>query len=279
MNKSRITYSNMFYWSIFNFKRVFDLFDASLLKAYSYFVLLNLIAFIPITYQLMTIETIDYARFGMDFTENLPEWLPSELPSGCEFIDHELLCLTDDVFEYDVMNNETNYHIMLNVADGTNITSENTIIFYKTGFKMNFTNSNMLRLTYRGFDNVDFADLQNMEQQEAADILIDGMFNSIKPTLVLPLIIFFVGSFIVMNFILIATIAALSMMFSFNQNDFPCYKNMLKLMIFASTIPSVANLVLGFYGLSAFTAIAYNIATPIIAYFMYKHSRVFREIN
>ncbi len=274
MENKKITFSNMFSWSLIKYSKVFDLFNASLFKVIMYFILLNLMMFLPITMQIVNLESPDYERFGMTFATDLPDWLPSGLPTHCKIEDNELLCATDDVYEYDIVNRDTTYHIYFNVADSVEITEENTFIFYKSGFHMNLRNSNVLRLTYSGFGYMDFNEINQMNPEEAGDILFEAVFQSLKPAIILPIILFFVGSLTLMNVILIFSIATLSMLFKFNQSEFPRYQDMMKLMIFASTIPSLINLGLGFFGLSAFTSISYNIITPIIAYFMYKASRL-----
>ena len=277
MEKNKISYSNIFAWSLTKYSQVFDLFDASLFQVFMYFILLNLMMFLPITMQVINLGEIDYGRYGFTFTEDLPDWLPSGLPTHCVIDNYKLLCATNDVYEYDIVNRDTTYHIYFNVEDGVEINEENTIIFYQSGFNMNFDEGVVLRLTYTGFGYTDFNEINQMSPEEASDILFESLFQSIKPVLVLPIILFFVGTLTLMNIILIISLATLSMLFSYNQSDFPRYRDMIKLMIFASTIPSLINLGLGFFGLSAFTSISYNIITPILAYFMYKASRLNAE--
>jgi len=279
MEKNKITFSNMFSWSLIKYRKVFDLFEASLFKVIMYFIILNLMMFLPITMQIVNFEHPDYTRYGLTFADDLPDWLPSGLPTHCKIDNYELQCATNDVYEYDLVNRDTVYHIYFNVADGVEITDSNTIIFYKSGFHMNLRESIVLRLTYSGFGYIDFNEINQMSPEEASDILFEGIFQSLKPAIILPIILFFVGTLTLMNIILIFSIATLSMLFKFNQSEFPRYQDMMKLMIFASTIPSLINLGLGFFGLSAFTSISYNIITPIIAYFMYKASRLEIEAN
>jgi len=274
MENNKITFSNMFSWSLIKYSKVFDLFEANLFKVILYFILLNVMMFLPITMQIVNLEHPDYERYGMTFASDLPSWLPSGLPTHCKIDNYELLCATNDVYEYDIVNRETTYHIYFNVADDVEINESNTIIFYKSGFNMNLRDSIVLRLTYSGFGYTDFNEINQMSPEDASDILFEGIFQSLKPAIILPVILFFVGTLTLMNMILIFSIATLSMLFKFNQSEFPRYQDMIKLMIFASTIPSLINLGLGFFGLSAFTSISYNIITPIIAYFMYKASRL-----
>ncbi len=279
MTNSKITFANIFAWSLIKYNKVFDLFEASLFKVFMYFILLNLMMFLPITMQVVNLEHPNYERYGMTFATDLPSWLPSGLPTHCKIDNNQLLCATDTVYEYDLVNRDTVYHIYFNVDDSVEINDSNTIIFYKSGFNMNLRDSVVLRLTYSGFGYVDFNEINQMNQEEAADILFEGVFQSLKPAIILPIILFFVGTLMLMNIILILALASLSMLFKFNQSEFPRYQDMIKLMIFASTIPSFINLGLGFFGLSAFTSISYNIITPIIAYFMYKASRAEIEAN
>ncbi len=279
MEKNKVTFSKIFGNSISKFSNVFDLFDASLFKVIMYFVLLNLMMFLPITIQVVNMENLDYSRYGFTMTEDLPDWLPSGLPTHCVIDSVQLQCLNNDVFEYDIVNRDTTYHIYFNVQDGVKIDEANTIIFYRSGINLNIGESSVIRLTYSGFGYVDFDEINRMDPEVASEILFEGLFQSLKPVIILPIILMFVGVLTLTNIILIFSIGSLSMLFKFNQSEFPRYQDMIKLMIFASTIPSIINLVLGFLGLSAFTSISYNIITPIIAYFMYKASRMKIEAN
>ena len=279
MNKNKITFSQMFSRSLSNFSEVFGLFDASLFKVVMYFILLNLMMFLPITMQVVNLENIDYSKYGFTFMEDLPDWLPSGLPTHCKIDENELQCLNDDVFEYDVVNRDKTYHIYFNVKDSVEIDDSNTIIFYKSGIHLNIGESSVLRLTYSGFGYTDFNEINQMTPEEASDILFESLFQSVKPAIILPIILAFVGILTLTNIILIFSLGSLSMLFKFNQSEFPRYQDIIKLMVFASTIPSIINLGLGFFGLSAFTSISYNIITPILAYFMYKASRMKIEAN
>jgi len=279
MNKNKITFSQMFSRSISNFSEVFGLFEASLFKVIMYFILLNLMMFLPITMQVVNLENLDYSKYGFTFMEDLPDWLPSGLPTHCKIDNNELQCLNDDVFEYDIINRDTTYHIYFNVEDSVEINESDTIIFYQSVIHMNIGESSVLRLTYSGFGYTDFNEINQMSPEEASEILFESLFQSVKPAIILPIILVFVGILTLTNIILIFSIGTLSMLFKFNQSEFPRYQDIIKLMIFASTIPSIINLGLGFFGLSAFTSISYNIITPILAYFMYKASRMKIEAN
>mgnify|MGYP000875620495 CR=1 FL=1 len=124
----------------------------------------------------------------------------------------------------------------------------------------------------RAFDG-NLADFDGMDQTVAADILFQDFFQSVKPIIILPIILMGVGVLFIANLFLVVMISALSMLFKFNQSNFPSYKNLIKLFMLASTIPAILNVFLGFLGLSAFTSLSYNFITPVIAFLMYRASR------
>jgi maltodextrin utilization protein YvdJ len=123
-----------------------------------------------------------------------------------------------------------------------------------------------------------FDSVMEENPEDAAAIIFEAFFQSVKRVFVLPLMLFVVGALFIMNLILITLLAALSMLFKFNQSNFPSYPNMIKLFMIASTIPALINVLLGFLGLSAFTSITYNFITPVIALLMYRASRQKLEV-
>lgn len=276
--KNNVSFATIFKTALTKYQDVFDLFSASFIKVLVYFIVLNLMIVLPITMQLVNMEQPNYSRWGFTFHETVPEWLPNELPTHCVIVDQSLQCASTMVYEYDITNRDTTYRIYLNATDDTVISTDNAFVFKDTTFDA-YINGYEFTFYYRGFDYLDFEELHNESPENAADILYESLFQSIKPTLILPALIFFVGVLTLTNLILLLSLSGLAMLFGFNNSHFPSYPNMVKLMIFASTIPSFINLGLGFFGLSAFTSITYNLITPLIAYLMYRKSQLKYELN
>lgn len=272
MENNKLKFKDIFIYSVSKFHNVFDLFELKFYKFILYFLILNLLMMFPLSIAIINMEEVDYSRYGMDFAENIPDWLPSGLPANCEIINYELQCATDTVFEYDYINNGNNYHIYFNVSEYPTFTTPNTLVFRESTFELIFSNGTMMEFTYGGFEYLDFGDLHDMSQEEASDLLFDSIFLSIKPEIILPLMAYTIGILLLTNFLLIIALATLSMMFKFTQSDFIKYKDMIKLMIIASTFPSFVNLGLNSFGMSAFTSISYNYITPIIAFFIYSYN-------
>ena len=275
---NKITFSKIFSTSLTKYSDIFDLFDASLSKVILYFLLLNFMIVLPITLQVVNLEEPNYSRWGLTFHETVPEWIPDELPTHCVIRDQQLQCASSMVYEYEVINRDTVFTVYLNASDETTVSKVNSIVLKESTFDV-YINEHTFTFYYRGFDYIDFADLHEEDARVAYDLLIESFFQSIKPTLILPVIIFFLGVLTIANLFLIVVLAAFSMLFSINNSNFPKFKNMIKLMIFASTVPSFINLILGFLEMSAFTSITYNLITPLIAYLMFRQSSIKQEIK
>lgn len=275
----KITFVKIFKASTYSFKDAFDVFNASFIKVFVYFVFLNLLMLLPVTLQVADMNDFDYQRWGMNFTTTeIPDWLPDGIPTSCEIQNGYLDCGMEHIFEYELVDRDKTYTVYFNVPSDVVYDENNTIVFYHHGIDVRIRDS-VVRLTYSGFEGTDFEELHALPKEESAAILFESFYQSVKPIIILPIILMGIGALFMANLFLVVMISALSMLFAFNQSDYPKYKNMLKLFMMASTIPALINVILGFLGLSAFTSITYNFITPILAFFMYRASRVKMEID
>jgi maltodextrin utilization protein YvdJ len=274
----KVPFAHIVRAGIFRFQDAFDVFHASFFKMFAYFVVINLMMLLPVSITIMNMSDFDYERFGMNFTTTeIPDWIPDEIPTSCYVNFNELDCQTDIIYEFPLENRGNEYTILFNVPNDQEVTEDNTIVFYHNWIDLK-VRGNVIRLTYSGFNGTNFEDFHDMTPEAAATVLFEQFFQSVKPVIVLPLMIVAIGALFIMNLILITLLAAISMLFKINQNNFPSYKNMIKLFMLASTIPAILNVLLGFLGLSAFTSLSYNFITPVIALFMYRASQRKRTI-
>jgi hypothetical protein len=70
--------------------------------------------------------------------------------------------------------------------------------------------------------------------------------------------------------ILLFTLAGFAMLFKLTIYDLPKYVDMVKLFVLASTVPGIVNLIIGLFGLSAFSSLVYNFLTPFFVYVLYR---------
>jgi maltodextrin utilization protein YvdJ len=274
MERQRFSLTKIVINSLYDYKNAFDMFDIPLWRVFFYFVFLNMLMFLPITYSLLDMEDFNYARFGIMIEEEPPSWIPDDLPNGCVIANGALTCTTIEEFTYTYTNNDTEYTVILNAYDRNDYLNEHTIVFYDEGFDMHLGNNISFEFTYNGFEYTDFSVLKSMTQEEATGVLLDGMFQSIQPVVFLPVLLMATGALFIANAVLMFFLAALSMLFKINQSEFPAFPNMIKLFVYASTLPAFINIIIGFLGYGAFTTITYNIITPFVALFMFRQSRL-----
>ena len=195
----RVPFAYMVRAGIYRFRDAFDVFNASFFKVFLYFVVLNLMMLLPLSITIMNMENFNYERFGMNFTSTeIPDWIPNQLPTSCHINFDELDCGTDTVYEFDLINRETEYTVLLNVPNDQEVVSDNTIVFYNNWIDMR-VRGNVIRLTYSGFNGTNFENYHAMNQEEAATILFEQFFQSLKPVIVLPLMIIAIGALFLMN--------------------------------------------------------------------------------
>jgi maltodextrin utilization protein YvdJ len=232
--------------------------------------------FLPLSLSVIYMDNIDYERFGFNFQENIPDWLPSELPEDCRIESNALLCTSNEVYTNTITNNDTEYTVYINVSDNvseaflTEDVGNHAIVFQETMIRIHLDNGQAFVVSYSGFDDVDFSQVKTLDQETAAYIFFDGVFKSLQPYMILPLILYSVGGMILLNALFIIIIASAAMIFKLSVSNFISYKNMIKLFILAQTIPAVINLFVGFFGLSPFTSIIYNFLTPLMALVFYR---------
>jgi|GEM_PF-1213256 len=269
MNR-KIRFHHLFTYPFYRQKDVFSLFDFGLPKVILYFIVLNLVMLFPLSLSIIRMDEPDLARFGIDVHEDPPAWIPYGLPEDCVVTNQRLDCDTEEVFIYTIENRGTVYEVHFNVPDDVTIDDPHTIVFKQTVIEATLAGGVSFTFDYSGFESLDFADLHEMEQETAAEILFNSLWRSVHPHLVLPLIILSVGGILLTNIVLLVILASLGMLFKLLNHAVPSYPNMIKLFIIASTIPAVINLFLGMLGLAAFTSIVYNFLTPLIAFMIFR---------
>lgn len=124
-------------------------------------------------------------------------------------------------------------------------------------------------LSYLPYEGTNFGDLRNMEISTGYDAVFAPFAKALKPLLIVPYIMGNYQTGVLTFFIYTFVVAALSMLFKFGHTSFITYKEVLNIMIYSGTIPSIIALVFGLIFTPAFTTIIFNFGTPIIAYIVY----------
>ncbi len=269
MKTNKRRFYHLFTYPFHRQNEVFSLFEFSFFKVLIYFFILNLVMLFPLSYGIISLDEMNFDLIDYNIEEDTPAWLPGDLPN-CTVLQGQLNCDSDDTTTRELELFETNYTLYFNVHHGATIDDEHTVLFRSDDIIINMRDGITLTLDYRGFEGLDFNEVSQMEQTKGATLLFNAFFNSLHPHIALPLMIIAVGGLMAMNLLLLLIFSAISMLFRFMYSDVPRYGNMFKLFVIASSIPAMINLVLGFFGLSAFTSIVYNFLTPLIVLVIYK---------
>lgn len=267
--KTKFRFYHLFTFAFYRQKDVFKLFRFSTFKVVLYFFILNLMMLFPLSYGIISMDEMNFDLIDFDLNEDVPAWLPGDLPA-CHVEQLTLQCADTQIHirYFDFM--EETYELQFNVPEGIEADRDYTIFFKENHIKVHMRDNISLTLDYRGFEGLNFSDVNTMEQSQGASLMLNAFFKSLHPHIVLPLLILTVGGLIAMNLFLLLIFSALAMFFRFIYSDVPPYHNTFKLFVIASSIPAVINLGLGFFGLSAFTSIVYNFLTPLIVLIIYK---------
>lgn len=93
----------------------------------------------------------------------------------------------------------------------------------------------------------------------------------LKPHLMAPFLLANYQSGILTFLIYSFVVATISMLLKFGHTTFLKFKEVLNIVIYSATIPSVISLVFGMLITPAFTTLIFNFGTPIVAYVVYKN--------
>lgn len=246
-------------------KDSYALFDVSLTRFLAYFILINFIMFIPLTFSIYQLDTSIQTLLGIRLSEGSGL---ADLPETCEIVNEELLCETDTVYTHTFSVNDQVITVLIN--ENANLEPEPYQLVMAKQTAVLRLNDDSIPLDYRGFGYSPFSDLNATSTDAVYEHFFTGFYPSVRPFFALPLILVFVGGYILTNIILLFTLAGFAMLFKLTLYDLPRYKNMLKLFIIASTIPAIINLGIGLFGLSAFSSLVYNFLTPFFVYILYR---------
>jgi len=142
----------------------------------------------------------------------------------------------------------------------------NGLIFMEAYFTFN-AYPQAYTVSYLGLEGLDFGYLQTLDH--GYDILFDRIASELRGILVVPFVFRIYQTGIMTYFIYILSVAALAMLLKFGQPKFIKFKEMLNVMVFASMLPVVFVIIIGFMT-PAFSTIIFNMGTPLWAYVVYK---------
>lgn len=248
--------------------QAFDLLQGKLSTFLLYFLMLNFIMFIPLTFSIYQLDSSVQTLLGINISQQLPEDLATFFPDNCEIVNQQLICEDTEETIFEIALNRP-LTVVINAQSDAYDGLFDHLVLKESTASLRLNNAS-LDLDYRGFSYLPFTDLSPLEADAIYTLFFDGFYQSVRPFFALPMIVILVGGYIALNIVLLLTLTGFAMLFRLTISELPKYKEMIKLFIIASTIPAAINLLIGFFGLSAFSSLVYNFLTPLMVFILYR---------
>lgn len=196
--------------------------------------------------------------------------LVSQLPASCLIRDGLLTC---DEFEDFQVNEEVSilfFHLTEDLNHGIAF-MENHLIFAAEGQHYMIP----YQVTRDSLYSFEYAfNARELEQWHVIDFhLFAGIANGLRANLIVPFVLNAYQTGILTFFIYTSIVSAISMLLKFGHTKFLTFKEVFSIMVYSSSIPVAAVLIVGIVT-PAFSTIIYNMGTPLVAYFVYRNKVV-----
>ena len=184
--------------------------------------------------------------------------LLQNLPEDCYILDAVFNCNKMDYF---IVGEDVSIHF--NDAD---IDIYNGIVFMESYFIF-ATEGHIYALSYQSLDGLNFGHLQSLDN--GYEILFTRIADALRGMLIVSFVLGVYQTGIVSFFIYILGVSILSMLLKFGHTSFINFKEMFNIMVFASLLPIVVMITIGFF-IPGVSMIIFNMGTPLWAYVVYK---------
>ena len=244
--------------AIYSAKAVYELRKTPIFITILIAILLGILHMVPFTISFLGTGPyrFDSQMWGID--DEQQEQLLHSLPEDCYILDFTFIC---DETESFMIGEDISIHF--NDSDTEVI---NGIIFMEQYFVF-FAQRQGYTLSYGMLDGLNFRYLQSLDN--GYEVLFGRVAHALRGVLIVPFVLGVYQTGILTFSIYILGISAFSMLLKFGHTNFISFKEMLNVMVFASILPTVIVIVVGFIT-PALSTIIFNMGTPLWAYVVYK---------
>ncbi len=261
-------------------KKIYNLRESKLSVAILHFLLLILIISFPLNLQIIRSSGWDLYNFTAGMRETYPSWLPDDLPedieisrSGMSYIDTE-----SSVFLTTNLDDQDLYIVFSPLVDYQ--PTDRSLVFEPEQISYYDENGDYMFSTGYGRTQgvISFYNLKLGTQSEAVNQFAGVIEDAFSGFAQFRSIVYNIGINLVLNIIMVSVVSFLFVFIRIRYQKVTTFKDNIKIVIAAMTIPSLIGLLFGLIGvmeLSAFSVVIFQFATPIIAYFaIYKGSSI-----
>lgn len=282
--------------SIINVPKIYEMKNNSWGRAILHYLVIMVFFCFPLMIAMMTMKTFLFDSFGIDIIneEKMSEVLADEelmearkndqfevieyLPKSCYFNAGKLVCHGN----YDLnftrtqrVNDELEterVRLVINPSEDFVLEDKDGIIIlfheysydiYLKGVKFSSYYSSSLNLRFSEFNLSDYTDA--LAIKEILNFTLTGIVHNVS--WVINLCLFLV--FALIDFLYILLLAFCARFLKYRDNNFPEFSEIVKMLMYASTIPCLVCFVLGFFGAYAIGTVLFNFILPLIIFMVY----------
>ena len=277
----------------FTFKGVFENRNAKTLTVVLYFLIILFATSFPLNYQIVhnngweELNTITFA-----WKENVPNWLPNELPNDVVFSKNGMTMPIEKTYVYTSIYEESTYMLVINPIDKTPQVGEK--VYTEEGIKSLNDSGEVITETYQKTillchdkviyyykgddvvkgsydkitDTINLSMLKGMNETEAASIFLSMIDSCFSPYMVLSNVLISTLTQLMLNVILVFMISAIFLLVKVNYTRITTYRENINIIVSSMTIPTLISFIIGIIGLmeiTAFSVVLFQLITPLIA--------------
>lgn len=260
----------LIFQSIYSINAIYELRKTPILITLIVGMVLGIVQLTPFVFRFFDENIYRFDQSSWELDEDDRYRLVSQLPDSCLIRDGLLTCAEFEDFQVNEEVSILFFHLTEDLNNGIAF-MENHLIFAVEGqhymIPYQATRDSLYRFEY-AFDAI------GLEQWSVVDFhLFAGIANGLRANLIVPFVLKAYQTGILTFFIYTGVVAAMSMLLKFGHTNFLSFKEVFSIIIYSSSLPIVAVLIVGIVT-PAFSTIIYNMGTPLVAYFVYRNKVV-----
>ncbi|QVK17223.1 DUF1189 family protein [Mycoplasmatota bacterium] len=252
--------------TIYSINAISELKNIKISKSLFLLIIYSLFLNFGLAFSIIQMDTFDPTIISKEIYQGLSRDHVNQLPN-CQVINSKLICNSSDVFTQEF----NNFNLVINPQNDDSLVQHKTnILFLKD--KISIVNdTSTYDLNYQQFKNVDFNSYKKTESKYVIDDLSNRLFLSIKPLILLPLLLTIYLIVVSLNIIFILGLAGLGTLLNIGNKHPLSYKQLLNIVILSSLTPTLISFFVSIIISPIFGVVIYNFSLALFFLYVYKN--------
>lgn len=251
--------------SIISITSIYEFRKLSWGKVMLHFLILTVIISFPLNIRVIRNKGLRVDKESSQILSMMTKDFREQLPNDCSITLLGLACHVSQNVHIDAGD----ITLIIN-ADPSFQAPPYSLVFYRD--KIVFMKEKLVKessyIDYK--EPVVFGDIKSKSINVVKERLLSGFEDSFEAIDILEGILFVTGSYLLMNLLYLVIASGLAMLLKFGHARFITYREIVKIFIFSSTIPTLFGFIIGFaFQIEPFIPVIYQFGTPIIFLVVY----------